>query len=145
MAASLLQLPLHAPTDTLFNSGTVTVGAVLSGLASGVLWRMLGRGQLGKRLYFAAWIAAFGGVVLMAYLAASQLDRSVSYMVPTGAVIFGLTAGLTPLFAKSRMSARWWVVLLTVAVAAGVGAGLAGVGDQESGRLELPPKSSSLI
>ena len=142
VAASLLQLPLHAPTDTLFNSGTVTVGAVLSGLASGVLWRVLGRDQLGKRLYFAAWIAAFGGVVLVAFLAASQLDRSVSYMVPVGAVIFGLTAGLTPLFAGSRMSARCWVVLLAVAVAAGVGAGLAGVGDQESGRLELPPKSS---
>ena len=145
IAASLVQLPLHAPTDTLFNSGTVTAGAMLTGLVAGVMWRILGRGRQGTRLYFAAWAAGFGAVVLLAFLAASQLDRSVSYIVPVGAVVLAATAGLTPLLARSRMSARWWIVLLAVAIAVGVGAGLAGIGDQESGRLELPAKSSRLI
>ena len=145
VAASLLQLPLHAPTDTLFNSATVTAGTMLAGLASGVTWRVLGRGPAGRRLYFALWAAGFGGVVLLAFMAASQLDRSVSYIVPLGAVVFAAGVVLTPLLAGSRASARWWLVLAAVAFAAGVGAGLAGFGDQESGRLELPPRSSSLV
>ena len=145
IAASLVQLPLHAPTDTLFNSSTVTAGAMSTGLVAGVMWGMLGRGRLGTQLYFAAWAVGFGGVVLLAFLAASQLDRSVSYIVPVGAVVLAATAGLTPLLARSRMSARWWIVLLAVAFAVGVGAGLAGIGDQESGRLELPAKSNRLI
>ena len=145
IAASLVQLPLHAPTDTLFNSGTVTAGAMLCGLVAGVMWRFLGRGRQGTRLYFAAWAAGFGGVVLLAFLAASQLDRSVSYIVPVGAVVCSLAAILTPLLAGSRVSARTWLVLAAVGFAIGVGAGFAGVGDQESGRLELPAKSSRLI
>ncbi len=145
VAASLLQLPLHAPTDTLFNSGTVTAGAMLTGLTSGILWRILGRGPARRRLYFAAWAAGFGVVVLLAFQAASQLDRSVSYIVPVAAVVFAAVAVLTPLLAGSRASARWWLALLAVAFAAGVGAGLAGVGDQESGRLELPARSSTEI
>ena len=145
ISASLVQLPLHAPTDTLFNSGTVTIGAMLTGLAAGVMWRAAAGSQRGTRLYFAACAAGFGGVVLVAFLAASQLDRGVSYIVPVAAVVFGVTAGLTPLFAKSRTSARRWLVLLAVAFATGVGAGLAGVGDQESGRLELPSKSASAM
>ncbi len=145
VAASLLQLPLHAPTDTVFNSGTVTVGALLTGVVAGATWRITAGRRLGTRLYFAACAAGFGGVVLLAFLAASQLDRSVSYIVPVAAVVFGVTASLTPLCARSRASARWWLVLLAVVFAAGVGAGLAGVGDQESGRLELPSKSASAM
>ena len=144
VAASLLQLPLHAPTDTLFNSATVTAGALLSGLAAGIVWRVLSRFRMGTRLYLALCTAGFGGVVLLAFMAASQLDRSVSYIVPVAAVVFAALA-LTPVLAGWRTSARWWLVLIAVAFAAGVGAGLAGIGDQESGRLELPPRSSRLM
>ena len=144
VAASLVQLPLHAPTDTLFNSGTVTIGALFAGLAAGVSWRAAGRGRLGARLYFAAWAAGFGAVVLLAALGASRIDRSVSYVVPVAAIVFVAAAALTPALARSRVSARWWLALLAVAVAVGVGFGLAGIGDQESGRLELPPRSASL-
>ncbi len=145
VAASLLQLPLHAPTDTLFNSATVTAGVLLAGLASGVMWHALGRGTLGKRLYFAAWSASFGGVVLLALMASSQIDRSVSYIVPLAALVFAAGVVLMPLLAGLRVSARWWLVLVALAFAVGVGAGLAGFGDQESGRLELPPRSSRLL
>ena len=141
----MLQLPLHAPTDTLFNSATVTAGVMLAGVASGIMWRVLCRGQAGRRLYFAMWSAGFGGVVLLAFLASSQLDRSMSYIAPLAAVVFAAGVGLTPKFAGSRMSARWWLVLAAVAFAVGVGAGLAGFGDQESGRLELPPRSSRAV
>lgn len=145
VAASLLQLPLHAPTDTLFNSATVTVGTLLTGLAAGVTWRVGGGSRFGSRLYFAVWAAAFGSVVLLAHLASSQLDRSVSYIVPVAAVVFAAVTLVTPRLARRGLSARWWLVLAAVGIAAGVGFGLAGFGDQESGRLELPPRSTSLI
>ena len=145
IAASLLQLPLHAPTDTVFNSATVAAGAILAGLVAGVTWWVADGSKLGSRLYFAIWAAVFGGVVLLAFQASSQVDRSVSYIVPVGAVVIASVALLTPWLAGRSLSGRWWIVLLTVALAVGVGAGLASIGDQESGRLELPAKSSRLI
>ena len=37
VVATLVSLPLHSPTDTLFNSATVTLGALAAALAAGVI------------------------------------------------------------------------------------------------------------
>ena len=150
VAASLLQLPLHAPTDTLFNSATVTAGALLAGLAVGrhvacalaipghgqeaAVPRDLCVGRLRRR--GCCW----------RFMASSQLDRSASYIVPLAAIVVRggcrTHAHCSPGRGRRRGGGSCW---RAVAFAASVGAGLAGFGDQESGRLELPPRSSSLV
>ena len=72
----------------------------------------------------------------------SQLARSVSYIVPLAAIVLGLTGVLTVLLPRAGWTASWRLSLLAVIVAVGLGIGLAGQGDQESGRLELPPRAS---
>lgn len=143
VAAALVQLPLHSPADVLFNAGTVTVGALATGVVAGVLVDRVRRRGGGLRLFYAAWAAAFAAVALAAVVMESQLDRSISYVVPLGAIVLGTTGALTPLLAGSNIVRSWLVVLAVVVVAIAVGAGLAGEGDTESGRLELPPRQSS--
>ena len=46
VAAVLLSLPLHAPSDTLFNSASVAAGAVAAGVIAGLLWGALPAGPL---------------------------------------------------------------------------------------------------
>ena len=85
--------------------------------------------------------------VLMAAGAAAgetQLDRSVSYMVPLAALTIAVTAALTLLLMTARRALPVAVTVVSVLVALGVGAALAGMGDQESGRLELPPRTAPL-
>ena len=142
IAAALVQLPLHSPADVLFNAGTVSVGALATGAAAGVVigW-VRGRGG-GLRLFYAAWAAAFLASVVVAVAAESQLDRTVGYVVPMAAIVLGTTGVLTPLLAGARV-VGWLVVVALVVVAVAVGAGLAGEGDTASGKLELPPREAT--
>ena len=143
IAAALVQRPLHAPADVLFNAGTVTVGALATGAVAGVLLDRVQRRTGGLRLFYAAWAAAFVAVVLAAVVMESQLDRTISYVVPLGAIVLGTTGVLTPWLAGARVVRSRLVVLAVVVTAMVVGVGLAGEGDQESGKLELPPRQSS--
>ncbi len=94
-------------------------------------------------LFFAASLAAVLGLVSAAAVAGeSQLARSVSYIVPLAAIVLGLTGVLTVLLPRTGWTASWRLALLSVIIAVGLGIGLAGHGDQESGRLELPPRAS---
>ena len=142
VAAALVQLPLHSPADVLFNAGTVTVGALATGGVAGIVLDRVQRRTGRLRLFYGAWAAAFVAVVLVAVAAESQLDRTVSYVVPLGAIVLGTTGVLTPWLAGSRAVRRWPIVLALVAVAIAVGVGLAGEGDQASGKLELPPREA---
>ena len=81
--------------------------------------------------------------MLVAVAGESQLDRTVSYVVPLGAIVLGTTGVLTPWLAGSGVVGSWRLVLAVVAVAMAVGVGLAGEGDQASGTLELPPREAS--
>ena len=49
-AASLANLPLHAPIDTYFNNGSVTVGSIIAGVAAGLLWRVVASRECGALL-----------------------------------------------------------------------------------------------
>ena len=143
VAAALVQLPLHSPADVLFNAGTVTLGALATGGVAGVVVGRARRRTGGLRLFYVAWAVAFAALVLVAMAAESQLDRTVSYVVPLGAIVLGTTGALTPWLAGSQVVGSWRLVLALVVVAMVVGVGLAGEGDQVSGKLELPPRGAS--
>ncbi|PZC47357.1 MAG: hypothetical protein C1O27_001304 [Chloroflexi bacterium] len=142
IVASLVQLPLYAPSDTLFNSATVTAGALAAGLAAGVLWKVTNRRANRVFLFGVAWGVVFAATVVFSAIGETQLNRSISFIVPLAAVVLGLTGVGTPLLASSTLMRRWAVPLAAVVVAIGVGIGLVGQGDAESGRLELPPRSA---
>ena len=143
VAAALVQLPLHSPADVLFNAGTVTLGALATGGVAGVVVGRVRQRMGGLRLFYVAWAVAFVALVLAAVAAESQLDRTVAYVVPLGAIVLGATGALTPRLAGSRVVGSWRLVLAVVVVAMVVGVGLAGEGDQASGKLELPPRGAS--
>ena len=138
----LVSLPLHSPHDSLMNSGTIAVVALFASAALGVVWRVVGRTERGTQKFVAICAAVFGAAVVGAVLVetVAGLERSVSFIVPLAAIQLGVTAAFTPAFSASSFTLKWLVVLLA-AVLLGTGFGLAGLGDQESGRLELPPRS----
>ena len=88
---------------------------------------------------------AFCLVAVMAVAGETQMERSISYIVPLAAIVFGLTGALTLLLLRARVSLPWRVTGLAVLLAIGLGIALAGQGDQESGRLELPPRTTSYV
>ena len=142
IVASLVQLPLYAPSDTLFNSATVTAGALVAGLASGVLWKVTRRRVNHVPLYGVGWGLLFAAAVVFSVGGETQLNRSISFIVPLAAIVLGLTGVGTPLLASSTLTRRWVVPVAAMVVAIIVGIGLVGQGDAESGRLELPPRNA---
>ncbi len=142
MVGVLANLPLHSPSDGFFNSATVMPAALLAGLGAGLLWRALSHRRRRTIYFAAATVLAFGLVCIAAIAGESQMERSVSYMVPLAAIVLGLTGFLTPMLARAGASLPRWATALMVILAIGLGAALAGHGDQESGRLELPPRSA---
>jgi hypothetical protein len=138
LAATGVSLPLRSPDDIIFNAATVTVGALIAGAASGLLWGMVGRGQNGLRLFVTLWCAAFVAVMVVAALGENVLERTFSFTTPLAAMTFAITGVLTPALAGAEIT-RWWMGPASLAAALAVGIPLAGVGDEESGRLSLPP------
>ena len=141
VVAALVSLPLHSPHDALLNSASVTWGVLLLALVSGLVWRRLSRGP-GALLRFAVVMAVgFLVWVAVAFAAGTMLTRMVSFSVPLAAIAFAGIAVLTPLLSRTPLVARWPVVVVALVIAAAVGIGFAGQGDQESGRLVLPPRA----
>ncbi len=146
IAGALVNLPLHSPSDAFFNSAAVMVGSLVAGCSAGLLWHVLG--------YFPAWgghrwaffgacmALAFGLVSLMAVLAETQVERSVSYFVPLAALVFGIIGSLVLVLPRVPRILWWRLTILTVIVAIAIGVALAGQGDQKSGELELPPRAT---
>ena len=100
VVASLVSLPLRSPDDILFNSATVTVGALFAGLAAGALWRVLS----GRNRYTAfgvLWLVGFGLVAAAALLAQTKLDRVIPYALPLAAIAFPVI-GVGTLAGRSR-------------------------------------------
>ena len=141
VVAVLISLPLHSPDDPLLNSGTVTFGTLLAGLAAGVLWRALARYGARPRIFAVIWAIGFGLVVLVAVAGETQIERSVSFIVPLAAVVFPMIGIPTAVLASRPAASRWWLVTGALMVSLFLGIGLAGQGDQKSGRLSLPPRA----
>ncbi len=140
IAASLVSLPLHSPHDALLNSASVTWGTLAVSALAGILWRRLRGADHGRRLFTAALAGGFAGWIAAAFAGEAVLERTVSFTAPLAAIAFGGVAAFGPALSGWRLASRRVVVVAAVAVAAATGVALAGFGDAESGRLELPPR-----
>ncbi len=144
VVAALVSLPLHSPHDALLNSASVTWGVLLLALMSGLAWRRVGRGPGAMRRFAVVMAVGFLAWVAVAFAIGTMLTRMVSFSVPLAAIAFGGIGVLTPLFSRMPFASRWPVVIAALIVAAAIGVALAGQGDQESGRLELPPRAEEV-
>ena len=145
VAAALVSLPLHSPNDVLFGTAPIVAGSLLLGLAAGVVWTRLASGPNPRSRFALIWLAAFAVSVVAMAVVDSWLDRMLSFGAPLAAITFVATGAFTlsapgvP-FLRSR-----WLTAIGLLIALAVGLGLAGQGDQESGRLELPPRAAGTV
>ena len=136
IVASLVSLPLRSPDDLLANTASVTIVALVLGIATGVIWRRLHGSPGGRRrllLYAAGGFV--GAIVVLAILEAAVLDRFISFGVPLAAIIFAALGILPPIFTNATMPR--WTPLAAVVLAMLLGGFLASYGDDESGDLSL--------
>lgn len=141
VVVALVSLPLHSPHDALLNSASVTWGVLLLALLSGLAYRRLGRAPGAERRFAIVMAIGFVAWVAVGFAIGTQLTRIVSFSVPLAAIAFGGIGVLTPFLSRAPLASRWPVVVVALIVAAAVGIGFAGQGDQQSGRLELPPRA----
>ena len=140
--AALVSLPLRSPDDILLNSATVVIGALAAGVAAGVLWRILANNRNPPLLFASLWAIGFGITALVTVVGETQLDHFLAFVLPLAAIVFPVTGLLTILLARTPIVNQWWLTAVAVVIALAVGFPLAGQGDEESGGLELPPRSS---
>ena len=138
----LVNLPLVSPSDSFFNSGSVMVGALITGVVVGGWGRVLGEGHVRRGPFWSGIVFLMGLATIIAVIGESQLERSVSYIAPLAAIVLGLTAGTFLLLERLTRPFPWAATLALIVLVIGLGIGLSGFGDQESGRLELPPRAS---
>ena len=141
VVAALVSLPLRSPHDALLNSASVTWGVLLLALVSGLVYRRLSLRQNAVKRFAVVMAVGFLVWVAVALAVGTMLTRMVSFSVPLAAIAFGGIAVLTPLLSRTPLVARWPAVVVALVIAAAVGIGFAGQGDQESGRLELPARA----
>ena len=140
--AALVSLPLRSPDDILLNSATVVIGAVITGIAAGVIWRVLSNHRNRLFVFTILWAIGFISAGLAAVAGETQLDNFLTFILPLEAIVFSVTGLLTVLISRAKVALQWWKTLAAVVIALTVGIALAGQGDEESGRLELPPRTS---
>ena len=143
VVAALVSLPLRSPDDALLNSATVTLAALAAGVAAGLLWRIVSPKRRGLLIFSGLWTAAFAVVAVICVAGETQLDNFIGFALPLAAIVFPVTGVLTVLLGRSRLADRWKLAAVAAVIALAVGIPLAGQGDQESGRLELPPRTYS--
>ena len=145
VVAALVSLPLRSPDDILLNSATVVAGALLTGIAAGVIWRVLSGHRRRTLLFLLCGCLGFGLIALLAAAGETQLDHFAAFVLPLGAIVVSLTALLTLWLARAGLPGPKWLPAAAVVVALAVGIGLAGQGDEESGKLELPPRAGVYV
>ena len=145
IVAAIVSLPLHSPDDIFFNSATVVIGALLTGLGAGIVWRFLAGRPRDTLMFAMVWVVAIALTAGLALAGETQLDHFAAFVLPLGAIVFLLTGLLTILLHRITIPAGWRSILAAVAIALAVGAGLAGQGDERSGKLELPPRAASSL
>jgi hypothetical protein len=144
VVTALVSLPLHSPHDGLLNTGSVVSAALVTGAFSGLVWKAMPSGQARLIRFILVELVTFGIVVGAAFAAETQIDRAISFVLPLVAITIGIQTIGIPLLAKADRLVRWQLVIPALVIALTIGAVFAGVGDQESGRLELPPRSTNI-
>ena len=140
--AVLVSLPLKSPDDVLLNSASVGIASLLVGLLSALMWRMLINTEKRIKNYAILWAVSsvtVGSMLISAF--AVQLDNLVPFALPLTIIVCLVTGILTPILGRDPSPLRWWVAPVAVALTLALAIPLAEVGDEPSGRLELPPKS----
>jgi hypothetical protein len=144
VVTALASLPLHSPHDGLLNTGSVVLATLVVGVIASLTWRYLPQIQPRFWVYIGLMSFVLGKFVGVAYIAEIWIDRMVSFTIPLACIAFAITTVGIPMLAKVDRMVRWRVVIPVVLIALAIGVGLAGQGDQESGRLELPPRSTNI-
>ena len=143
IAAVLLSLPLRSPHDTLINSATVAIATLIAGAFAGLVWDRLSESANRLRNFVIAMAVALVVVAVALVALETQLERSFSFGLPLAVVAFVGTAVLTVGLDRVAALRRLWAPAVAVVAALAVGAALAGQGDAESGRLELPARAAA--
>jgi polyisoprenoid-binding protein YceI len=140
IVASLVSLPLDSPDDAIFNTATVTICALAVGLFEGVLWQVASLRGRALPLYIAGSVAAFALAVVAVFLFEVALEGSIAFALPLAAIVFVIAAAVPPLVDALDLSRAVQLggAGISVVAALAIGIGLSGMGDEESGRLELP-------
>ena len=145
LVASLVSLPLRSPLDIVFNTLTVTVASLVVGIASGLLWRFLADNPRRLQYYAGGLAGAFVVVAVVAVVGNMWLERFALFTIPLAAIVFALSGILAPMVGGiSGAAVRGLAVVLLIA-SVGLGIGLAGQGDTESGELSLPERAAGPI
>ncbi len=145
LVASLVSLPLRSPLDIVFNTLTVTVASLVVGIASGLLWRFLADNPRRLQYYAGGLAGAFVVVAVVAVVGNMWLERFALFTIPLAAIVFALSGILAPMVGGiSGAAVRGLAVVLLIA-SVGLGIGLAGQGDTESGELSLPERVEAPI
>ena len=145
VATALVSLPLHSPNDVLFGTVPVVAGSLLLGFAAGAVWTRLASGPNPRRRFALIWLVAFAASVLAMAAVDSWLDRMLSFGAPLAAITFVVTGVFVVSAAEIPVLRSKLLTAIGLVIALAVGLGLAGQGDQESGRLELPPRATGKV
>ena len=146
IAAVAVSIPLESPSDAYFNSASISVALLGLGVGVGLLWWALSWSRENRLLYFNVVMTILCVGVLGGTLALdTYLERSNSFILPLAAIGLGTTWILTLVLVRMGRSLPWRLAFLTAAIALALGFALAGQGDQEDGKLELPARSSTIV
>ncbi len=142
IVASLVSLPLKSPHDGLFNTFSVTIGCILLGIVSGVVWRITQTQGSKKRLqlFIASIVVMFIASLALGIVMEIQLERSISFIVVLAAIALSIVGIGLPYLSRYTVFIDRYLQILIVSyiVALSLGIGLYTVGDAQVTQLELP-------
>lgn len=143
--ASLVALVLDSPDDAVFNTATVSIGALVMGLVAALLWAAVKDRPNGAVLYFGVLAVAYAALAGAAVAGEPELERLATYVTSLAAIVFAVVALLTPVLAGLELPplAAYGAPLAAAAGAFALGMTLTLVDDDPSGELSLPDPSTS--
>jgi len=120
VAASLISIPLDSPNQTVANTASITVVALLIGGFSGFLWRRVRASQHGLRTYrVSVALALVAALTALAITDLFGVDNVFSYAVAPALVIFVSIGLLTPTLDELAIP-QWigWAIVVVALVVA---------------------------
>jgi polyisoprenoid-binding protein YceI len=136
IAGSIVSLSITTPDELVANTLSLTIVALLIGLATGELWRRVRATDNGLRTFSLTVFAAFLlTLILLVSIDRFALQNLLPYAVPVAALVFLSVGLLTPPFSRSVVSS--WLVVIPLVLALAIGIGLFGRGKAASGDLSL--------
>jgi hypothetical protein len=145
-AVILLSLPLRSPHDALMNAGSIGVACIAVTILLAVASAKLERFENSDAWFGVICVSAFvfSGVSAMAVQTIAELERTLTFVLPLAAVQFGSIAVLAPVFRRVGVTSIYYSISLLV-VTVGLGVAFASHGDQPSGQLSLPERTTASI